>query len=165
MKKRVLFLILVFYNIVFAFSQTVTYYFSDANSPNPHCCPYWNNNWNSSHGSPGYSSHPDDPYPNQPPYEFLQLKTSFDNLNGLNKSEGVLHEYSFSKNKRYRIDVVLRQITGNPQIEIYAANSIIPTCDWVNCGEAVPPNVPNKELIARKSAVCSGGIIPYDCIV
>jgi len=164
--KKILFIsVLMICNSFFAFSQTVTYTFSDSNSPNPHCCPYWNDNWNSSHGSPGYSSHPNDPYPNEPPYDFLQLKTSFDNFNGLNKSEGVFHEYSFSKNKRYRIEVVLRQVTGNPQIDIYAANSIIATCDGVNCGEAVLPNVSKKELIARKSAVCSGGITPYTCIV
>jgi len=163
MKKRLFFLALVICNSYFAFSQTVTYTFTDNNNPNPHCCPLWNDNWKSSHGSPGYSSHPNDPYPNEPPYDFLHLKTSFDNLNGLNKSEGVFHEYSFSKNKRYRIEVVLRQVSGNPQIEIYAASSIIASCDWSKCGEAVPPNVSKKELIARKSAACSGSA--YTCTV
>jgi len=155
MKKRLLFLILVFYNIVFAFSQisTTTFTFNYNGINPPPCYIKDNDKWKTSHGAPSY-------YGQQGIYKQIRFDATF--TNAVSKSGGIFTNYKFSKCNNYRIEITYKDIKGSPEMMLYAANNLSEKKDTL-CEVAILPNVSDKKLIDRNSAFCVNYIT--DCTI
>ena len=157
MKKIVVFFSIILFagNIYFAFSQTnpsyIIYDFDYSGSMPPPCYIPDDDDWKTSHGSPYYSQS------SQGSYNRLEFVTSFNN--GTTKSEGAFISYNFMKTNMYQIEVYVKDITGMPTIDAYAANGLRDNKN-MDCEEDVFPKVSDYELIDWAFASCN----IFECI-
>ena len=148
MKKSVFVFTFILCNIFCAFSQTpsATVYSFDYGPFPPDSCYIIHSQWKISHGSPVYDTRSANPH-----HYYLRLDANSSPF----KSEGLFTNFAFSKCKRYKFEIVLKDLAEIPQIHLYAANGLSENIDR-SCSIATLPIVSDKEHISGGAANCSG---------